>query len=391
MKLILQIISALFACLFGIPLCMSAEPPESYSDLLRAAVHHAGLYRGGYLLYSPADSTGMQRAGELWPSFECDERLVETAAIPYLVEVIRNGPDWQEGGDYLRSHIARCYATLCLAATKDRLAYPVLTDLLQNGTWLQDPNRLMPEPATLPEYGGGMGYAARKMPRIPSQDELEKYDIRAYAAIGLGMFGDPNAAAFLLTALHTDSAQMRGESFLALARLGNVRLIEPMMQYAERDHELSQFVVDLAMIRLTGVRFQTRYHREDKTLSFVGFPELGRFDIGQNPHKKVWQHWLKVGRQWTRQRLESTYQDWKRMKGGPLQNIEGNRRWKMTQLGIAALPFLIEKIATGDTELIEQVSQLTRGKVSRDASREEVLQWWDKNSESWTMPFENKP
>ncbi len=44
----------------------------------------------------------------------------------------------------------------------------------------------------------------------------------------------------------------------------------------------------------------------------------------------------------------------------------------MSKAGIAALPFLVEKVIAGDTELIEQISVLTQGEVNKDASSEDV-------------------
>ncbi|HRT51428.1 MAG TPA: hypothetical protein P5279_13110 [Anaerohalosphaeraceae bacterium] len=88
--------------------------------------------------------------------------------------------------------------------------------------------------------------------------------------------------------------------------------------------------------------------------------------------QKVWQHWFKVGGERVRQQLESQYTSWKESKEGPLRADESNKRWAMSKAGIAALPFLVEKVIAGDTELIEQISVLTQGEVNKDASSEDV-------------------
>jgi hypothetical protein len=92
--------------------------PESYSKLLKQAVSEAGRFRGGYELLSARGS----RIG--LPTFTpFVERFHERDAVPYLLKVIREGPDWENekfvGRSALAPHIARCYAVLCLATSKD--------------------------------------------------------------------------------------------------------------------------------------------------------------------------------------------------------------------------------------------------------------------------------
>lgn len=373
------------------PFCFSAEPSRSYSELLEKAVHLSYSRLVGYRLYSPR-AHGYENPDD-WPRFDGNVQLCQKEAVPFLIEVIAGGPDWPKEQDYLKRHVARCYATLCLAATEDRRAYPVLTDLLLNGTWLQDPNIPKSEGGILSGDNADPGMnATKKMPRIPAQDELEEYDIRAYGAIGLGMFGDPNAVALLKDTLSSGSPRLRQESFLALARLGDMRVIEAMIQQAAIDEAISPPLYGYGMSRFTMTSFRAKWNTQEGTISFVDFPELGRLRTEQGPVKTVWQHWFRTGRQWTQKYIEHEYHGWKEARSVRTQEdyVARRRAQGLVKPGIAALPFLVEKIAAGDSELIEQVSILTRGKVGKDASREEVLQWWDKDSERWIIPFKEE-
>lgn len=196
--------------------CFSMAESMSYSELLRGAVHGAGKYRGGYYLFSSLDNGDYDGDDLRWRPFHCNERLVEKEAVPFLVEVITNGPDWPseefKGYNRIAPHIGRCYAVLSLASTKDRRAYPVLTDLLQNGAYLGELK--IPEKEKAAEIGFMGG---RREERAINKGDLEGFDIRAYAAMGLGILGDPNAVGLLVDAFNSDSPQVRRESFVALA------------------------------------------------------------------------------------------------------------------------------------------------------------------------------
>ena len=384
--------------------CFSMETSRSYSELLKGAVRGAGHYHGGYYMYSPKGGGYGELSEWEWPDFRCVEGLGEKEAVPFLVEVITNGPDWpiEEFKGYYRigPHIARCYAAMCLASTRDRRAYPVLIDLLQNGAYLGElsvPEESDDHATVTAEAGfrrtGEAPFGRGAIDRGVVKGDLEGYDVRAYAAIGLGILGDPNAVGLLVDALDSDSPQLRQESFLALARLGDMRATEAMIKKAENDEAISQSSFIYGMVRFTRIVFSSKWNRNGKetSVSFSEFPELGRIDFKQDPFKKAWQHWFKVGREWTRQQSESKYNNWKeaKKKHPQQEHLIKKRARELTKPGIAALPFLIDRIAEGETEWIEQVSTLTRGKIKKDAGREDVLQWWNKNKAKWIIPFKD--
>ena len=72
-------------------------------------------------------------------------------------------------------------------------------------------------------------------------------------------------------------------------------------------------------------------------------------------------------------------------------SVEADKTKKAIRaLGIEALPYLIEKVKKGDAELVEVVSELTGGKVERNATIRQSLDWWKQDKENWLIPFPNK-
>ena len=351
-----------FILFFGY--CFSEEASQSYSNILKEAVQEAGRFRGGYQLLGT--DMGMESRAGL-PIYRHVKELEEIEAVPFLLNVIENGPDWstdKESRRFIQDvYIARCYAILCLASTEDPRAYSILTDIVQNGINVSDS-----------EINPTM---------------TKKHDARAYAAFGLGVFGDPNSREVLVDELESESSQVRVQSFLALARLRDMRAIKPMMEKTSSDPAVDQFTFDAGMRAITQVSFakESFFNEGENAVQFNDFPELGKIQIDQEPLKKLWKHWYKIGPQWTKQQFKSKYDDWKETKNKHPQkgSVLNQKEQKLSQLGVAALPLLIEKIDAGDTELIVVVSKLTHGDVERTATKQEVLLWWQNNKDTWTV------
>jgi len=106
----------------------------------------------------------------------------DSNSVPFLVDVLNNGPIWLSERKY-SCHLARCYATVCLGATRD-------------------PSALTPLIGEL-----------RKV------DEPE--NVADVAAIALGLLGDTRAVDPLIAALQDD--RLRQASATALGKIGDVR------------------------------------------------------------------------------------------------------------------------------------------------------------------------
>ncbi|MBN1803649.1 MAG: hypothetical protein JW837_00220 [Sedimentisphaerales bacterium] len=133
---------------------------------------------------------------------------------------------------------------------------------------------------------------------------------------------------------------------------------------------------------------------EDKNFQWTGWLGLYITKINPDPTINPWAkesmfNWWKGGRKQTRERFEFLYQKWKndKLKGDSVETDKTKN--SIRALGIATLPFLIEKIKQGDNELIEVVSKLTDGKVKRNATIRQSLDWWGRDKEDWLIPFPN--
>jgi hypothetical protein len=101
---------------------------------------------------------------------------------------------------------------------------------------------------------------------------------------------------------------------------------------------------------------------------------------------KLWLRWWKEDANKTPQQFESLYGDWKKLKEEAKETEAKEKYQRMTDLGIFALPSMMEKIKHGNTELIPMVSELTEGKVDKNAKKSDCLAWWQKNKQKWLMP-----
>jgi len=102
--------------------------------------------------------------------------------------------------------------------------------------------------------------------------------------------------------------------------------------------------------------------------------------------------WWHEGRKHAAEQFETLYQQWKGLKAQGQDNGAADQYERIRGLGIAALPYIIEKVEQGDGDLIPLVSRLTSGAggapdaVRSRASAAECLDWWDKNKQKWTLP-----
>lgn len=349
-------------------LSQERKPARSFSELLELAVKFAGGSHGP--VYR------IVRFETPCPNFQPIKGLDSPQAVPYLINVLDNGPPWTEekllkdGGIY--PHIARCYAALCLGVIRDERAYEPLVRMLRHGTYLEDKFEI-------------------------TYSRKEKYHISDYAALALGYFGDPNAVDPLIDALQKDG---RAWAVYGLTRLHDFRAIRPIIEYAFR-HNQSDFghSIHRCLEIFTGARFRINYSSESRKSTVPDFPELGELETDK-VFGVLWKHWLKEGDRLARRRIEeySTYRRLlmeKKLDAANKFHHNGSPKSKVFSCGIAALPYIIDAIEKGDVSLVPIVPELTRGhkakalhlnpELSINAKRAEVLEWWKKNKQKWTI------
>jgi hypothetical protein len=387
-------------CMAGLvftQVCIAENTPESYSKLLRDVINQAEMTHIGIrVLAGPVqgmDMPGMSggiRADIPFMSGDL-QALTKKEAVPFLLDVIRDGPDWSKefmGTQRLIPHVGRCYAVLCLASTRDARAYPVLMDLLKHGQCLFNPNNLREEIAGTIKHRietGGLGlmdnvsdpnYVATATARsiaTLTQAIRRDYNIRSYAAAGLGILKDNRAVKSLITVMDNESIYLRHNCMFALTKIDDVRAIGSILdagiKYKIEDWE----VVDQCMQIITKIKIEGW-----KLFTFIDFPEPDDIQLEEYPSLKGWLYWYKNGKNWTELKFDEYYTMYK-------NNANKVIRKKMVDLGIAVLPLIIKKIEQGESDFISMAAELTDNKVNRDSKSEDVIKWWKENKTRWQI------
>ena len=331
---------------------------QKYSELLKEAVLKASRARSPYLgLPKIWDYYG----GENW--YGGDEvaqvkvkGLDTPDAVPFLIDVLQNGPNWPDErlmrGVY--PHLTRCYAALLLGASQDSRALEPLIDALRT----IDPN------------------------------EKREY-VACYASRGLGMLEDPKAVDALIDALRDDRPAVRGSSAHALGTIRDVRAVKPLIEAFEDSPSLTHGTLVSTLERILKLKFKYQFLDRRTKVAIEEFPELGTMELLDH-FERLWRHWWEVEPEFTKQRFEKYYREWKHVVEEKPQahSAHSYRQNKMLQAGIPALPFLIEKVKNGDVALITTISELTNRELKKTATQEQCLEWWNENKHKWLIPFE---
>jgi hypothetical protein len=86
------------------------------------------------------------------------------------------------------------------------------------------------------------------------------------------------------------------------------------------------------------------------------------------------------------QRFAALYEEYNSLKDQGKKEEAEEKLLRIKDLGIDALPLLIDKIQQGDTSLIPAVAYLTDKKVPESASSSECVSWWAANKAKLTLP-----
>ncbi|UCG58784.1 MAG: HEAT repeat domain-containing protein [Phycisphaerales bacterium] len=280
--------------------------------------------------------------------------LDDPEAVPFLVDVLENGPDREDrevakpfGDRY--PHVAKSYAALCLGKIGD--------------------------PRGLDPLVGALG----------DQDS----EVVWYAAVALGYMGSPDAVDPLIQALE-DGGPI--SAVYALRDLRDIRAIRSIIEYAS-----AQGRFDYRMHRcleiISRARFTVRYLHSDGEYTVMEFPELGSLPSDRF-YEELWRHWLKVGGEFARSQFEQYHPKLQLLKQErPDDTVSQNAvAWQMMQGGIATLPYMIEEIKNGDESLVAMVWKLVgpNASLEEDATGQECLEWWAQNKDEWLLSFDEE-
>jgi hypothetical protein len=376
--------------------CNAEDAASSYSELLKQI--------GEDMANNPTGRP-LPLATDCWQFKPHKEKLGQIDAVPFLVQAIQQGPDWQDeykGKGRLIPHMARGYAALCLAYTRDERAFPVLIELLEKGKPLIDINTLhseiLEEQKRLDElYHPMVSKGGSAIPPLNSSEagtlmkELQQdYDIRTFAAASLGILKDTRAVSALVKTLKDQNEMVRYHSVLALAEIPDMRTIEPILQAATM-YKIDDIAVSRAMKKMTKYQLKIEFNSVNNMVTIPDYPELGivQYEEGKSKYvfREIWSRWYQNGKSLFEKKYKDKYNEYIETKQDPsqLEEARSYTRRDIISLGVPALPMIIQKIEQGEINLISLVAELTNNEISKDADQAEVLQWWKENKERWII------
>lgn len=361
--------------------CFANQDNNKYSEMLREAVG----------LNSRSSESGQPRSPRT-PSNYLILRFPDANAVPFLIDVLLNGPDWKDKLG-LNKEMARSIAALMLGKTRDKKAFEPLVKMLENGDF---PGIRMAAAKGL----GSLGDKRAVGPLINALENSDNNNVKMETAWALNLLKSFDAIDPIIKVLQNknEDREVRKRCIDSLIWIRDMRTLPILINEAE-DIDYNELGIGFQMVNFSymtgvdlGVQSSGDLIKDEKTGVYhpalwisKELPEIGKTDSVP----KIWQYWFKNGKKWTQQKFEGKYADWKNIKQKRPNEKEAIIiiRQYIAGAGVGALPLLIEKIKQGETEMIPVVHQVTNTAVNMDANSTEVLKWWETNKERWTIPF----
>jgi len=138
-----------------------------------------------------------------------------------------------------------------------------------------------------------------------------------------------------------------------------------------------------AIDEIAKVKIHAKYDEVKNMAVFPDFPDV-------KPGEDVYVYWCKEGHKQTPQKFQELYSEWRNLGDRRKENQRKSKFVQIHNLGLAAIPVIMEKVREGDKELLLLVSELTGGKVYPNVTIDQCFAWWQQNKEDWLIPFPNK-
>ncbi len=281
--------------------------------------------------------------------------LDDPNGVAFLVGVLESGPNWPDTGPQsaTEAHVARCYSALLLGSSKDPMAVEPLI---------------------------------RALHRVDANES--RHYVASYAASALGMLGGADATDALIEALGHERPVIRAVSADAISQIRDLRAVKPLIEALKDSTPMEDGNIHNALEQLLRLKFRHEYRDGLRNIAFEEFPELGAIPL-RGHSKRLWPYWWGLEPEFSRKRFEQHYGQWRQAPGRtpPLKSAVAYYAGKVVAVGVPALPFMIDKLEDGDTEMIKLISRLTGGELEPTATRAECLQWWQTNKDKWLLPF----
>lgn len=167
------------------------------------------------------------------------------------------------------------------------------------------------------------------------------------------------------------SAPQYNEHMTQIVNMG-VSVLPLIIEKMEKKEFKMDFLLESAVYSISRKDFE----KED-------WPEGRRG--GSHAAAAMYIDWWHSGIKETEESFNGYYRKWKEDLAGKKQEMAQEKLWSIQKLGIAAIPFMIEKIKEGDLEFISIISDHTNGSLSETASKDECVDWWNENKDKYTI------
>lgn len=115
-----------------------------------------------------------------------------------------------------------------------------------------------------------------------------------------------------------------------------------------------------------------------------GFPESSSRRGPPGP-ADLWRFWWEQGRHKVPTVFEGLYRKWKQKESEGNRAEAGKLLKRITNLGLFALPCVVEKVLAGDEGLRPVLVELTDGAISKDTDAATTKAWWQTKKQGWAI------
>jgi hypothetical protein len=116
------------------------------------------------------------------------------------------------------------------------------------------------------------------------------------------------------------------------------------------------------------------------------FPDVSRSDRDSFDGRRLAWRWWEEAEVLVPRLFAERYRLWKEAATQGSATEVARQLDRLRDLGVWALPLMIEKVRGGDGDLIASVSYLTDRALPEDATAAECLRWWDEHKADWRVP-----
>jgi hypothetical protein len=155
-------------------------------------------------------------------------------------------------------------------------------------------------------------------------------------------------------------------------------ILETINWENQLDNNSPSFHLQHALREITKVHFGNR-------LENFG-DKLERRLVYYSPNNnEYWQMWYRKSKEYTRTEFDVNIAAWHGIKNKNNPELKTEIKQRLTDIGVLVIPYLIEKINADDLELIPIISKLTDDNVAANSTKEQIITWWNKNKNRYTM------